>query len=167
MTFVARGQLEQEREKAAETVVPDPDALEADLLKSRDDKKSMDADLACLKSRLPILEQQIADRTAQLQERKETHQRLAQVKIRETTIKYGSHSNSCHHIFLFCFLIRAEMLNSEKECLNVEEENAALVNQLKSYSNLIDSKRRMLEDYNLKLEQLRKSMEKARSDLKL
>lgn len=79
--------MDLEKERAAEAVVPDPDALEAELLKSRNDKEVMEASLACLKSRLPILEQQMADRTAQLQERKETHQRLAQVKTRKNKIK--------------------------------------------------------------------------------
>lgn len=76
-----------EKERAAEAVVPDPDALQAELSKSHSDKEKVEADFMCLKNRLPILEQQIQDRTMQLQEHKETHQRLAQVKTRESKIK--------------------------------------------------------------------------------
>lgn len=47
----------------------------------------MEADFSCLKSRLPVLEQQIQDRKLQLQEHQETHQRLAQVKARESKTK--------------------------------------------------------------------------------
>lgn len=77
-----------EKEKAAEAVVSDPEALEEELRKSQEDKESMEADFTCLKSRLPVLEQQIQDRTLQLQEHKETHQRLEQVKARDAKIKY-------------------------------------------------------------------------------
>lgn len=76
-----------EKERAAEAVVPDPDELEATLSKSQSDKEKVEADFMCLKSRLPILEQQIQDRSMQLHEHKETHQRLAQVKTRESRIK--------------------------------------------------------------------------------
>ncbi len=76
-----------EKEKAAEAVVPDPEALEAELGKSQQDKDNMEADFSCLKSRLPVLEQQIQDRKLQLQEHQETHQRLAQVKARESKTK--------------------------------------------------------------------------------
>lgn len=162
-------QLETEKDRAAETVVPDPDALEAELTKSRNDKETMEANLASSKSRLPMLEQQIADRTAQLQERKETHQRLAQVKTRESKIKYTIYSDIImfsykrNAMFLFS---RAEWQRAENECCRVDEEKIVLENQLKKDTNLIDSKKRMLEEYNLKLEQLRGSLEKARSDLK-
>jgi hypothetical protein len=47
----------------------------------------MEADFICLKSRLPVLEQQIQDRTNQLQEHQDTHQRIVQVKARETKLK--------------------------------------------------------------------------------
>lgn len=47
----------------------------------------MEADFSRLKNRLPVLEQQIQDRNLQLQEHKETHQRLDQVKTRESKTK--------------------------------------------------------------------------------
>lgn len=76
-----------DKEKAAEAVVPDPEALEAEFRKSLEDKETIGADFMCLKNRLPILEQQIQDRTLQLQDHKETKQRLEQVKDRESKIK--------------------------------------------------------------------------------
>lgn len=80
-------QVEAEKEKAAEAVVPDPEALEAELVKSKSDKETMEADLLCLRSRLPTLEQQIGDRTDQLRDHRETHQLLIQVKAREAKVK--------------------------------------------------------------------------------
>ena len=79
--------MELEKEKAAEAVVPDPEALEAELIRSQQDKAHMEEDYACLKNRLPVLEQQIQDRTLQLQQHNETHQRIAQLKARELKIK--------------------------------------------------------------------------------
>ncbi len=48
----------------------------------------MEADFSRLKNRLPVLEQQIQDRKLQYQEHQETHQRLGQVKTRESKTKY-------------------------------------------------------------------------------
>jgi hypothetical protein len=42
----------------------------------------MEADFICLKSRLPVLEQQIQDRTNQLQEHQDTH--VVQTRIAES-----------------------------------------------------------------------------------
>lgn len=80
--------MEEEKEKAAEAVVPDPEALEAEVLKSRSDKELLLADFQRLKERLPVLEQQLQDRQARLVEHKETLQRLTLVKAREAKIKY-------------------------------------------------------------------------------
>ncbi len=80
-------QVNQEKEKAAEAVVEDPEALEAELLRSKDEKEAMETDFSSIKNRLPALEQQIQDRTLQFQEHKETQQRLEQVKSRESKLK--------------------------------------------------------------------------------
>lgn len=80
--------MDVEKEKAAEAVVPDPEALEAELLKSREDKESLLTDYQCLKERLPVLEQQLKDRQNRLQEHKDTIQRMNAVKARETKVKY-------------------------------------------------------------------------------
>jgi len=82
--------VEIEKEKAAEAVVPDPEALEAELLKSRNDKESLLADYQCLKERLPVLEQQLQDRQNRLQEHKESIQRMTLIKAREAKVKYTS-----------------------------------------------------------------------------
>lgn len=140
-------QVEVEKERAAEAVVPDPDALQAELSKSHSDKEKVEADFMCLKNRLPILEQQIQDRTMQLQEHKETHQRLAQVKTRESKIKL-------------------EWQKTELGYRQVDEEKQILENQLKKDTSLIESKKRMFDEYNQKVEQLRGQLEKARSDVK-
>ncbi len=76
-----------EKERAAEAVVADPEALETELARSQYEKESMEANFSSVKNRLPTLEQQIQDRTLQLQERKETLQRLALVKTRESKTK--------------------------------------------------------------------------------
>ncbi len=80
-------QVEAEKEKAAEAVVPDPEALEAELLKSHSDKETLISDFMCLKARLPVLEQLIQEKTVLLSEHKDMHQRLAQFKAREAKIK--------------------------------------------------------------------------------
>lgn len=79
--------MEAEEEKAAEAVVPNPEALEAELQKSYSDKETLIADYVSLKARLPVLEQQIQEKTALLQEHKDMHQRLAQFKAREAKIR--------------------------------------------------------------------------------
>jgi hypothetical protein len=79
--------IEIEKERAEEEVVLDPEGLEAEFEKSKADKENIESDFTCLKSRLPVLEQQIQDRTMQLHEHQETHQRIVQVKARESKIK--------------------------------------------------------------------------------
>ena len=76
--------METEKEKAAE---PDPEALEAELQKSHTDKETLIAEYMCLKGRLPVLEQQIQEKSSLLLEHKDMHQRLAQFKAREAKIK--------------------------------------------------------------------------------
>lgn len=80
-------QVEEERDKAAEAVVPDPEALEAELLKSRSGRESLQEDFKRLQDRLPVLEQQLQERRMRVQEHKENSQRMVQVKTRETKVK--------------------------------------------------------------------------------
>ena len=80
-------QVEAEKKKAAEAVIPNPEALESELKKSYGAKETLAADYVCLKARLPILEQQIQEKTTLLQELKIMHQRLAQFKVREAEIR--------------------------------------------------------------------------------
>lgn len=166
--FVHSRKVDSEKEKAAEAVVPDPEALEADLRRSQQDKENIEAEFTCLKSRLPVLEQQIQDRTLQLKEHKETHQRLAQVKARESKTKfvffYFQSRNKLTDLHLWLF--RLEWQKADAEFRRVEEEKQLLDNQLKKDTSLIESKKRMLEEYNQKVEQLRGQLEKARSDVK-
>jgi hypothetical protein len=79
--------VEAEKEKAAEAVVPNPEALEAELQKSYSDKETLIADCICLKARLPVLEKQIQEKSALLQEHKDMHLRLAEFKAREAKIR--------------------------------------------------------------------------------
>lgn len=76
-----------EKEKAAEAVVPDPEALEAELRKTSEDKETKEAVFKCLNSRIPVLEQQIQDRKLLLQDQKETQQPLEQLKEQISKIK--------------------------------------------------------------------------------
>lgn len=110
-----------EKEKAAEAVVPDPEALQSELCRSQEDKMNIEADFSSLKSRLPVLEQQIQDRTLLLKEHKETHQRLAQVKARESKAKFVQNIDRCstkqtHFPFNFCLESsgRKRTLNSDE-----------------------------------------------------
>lgn len=64
------------------------------------------------------------------------------------------------------WLCRLEWQKADAEFRRVEEEKQLLDNQLKKDTSLIESKKRMLEEYNQKVEQLRGQLEKARSDVK-
>ena len=48
----------------------------------------------------------------------------------------------------------------------MDEEKEVLDNSLKKETSLIESKMRMLDDYNQKVEQLKSQLEKARFDVK-
>ncbi|XP_046640134.1 tropomyosin-like [Daphnia pulicaria] len=140
-------QVDQEKEKATEAVVEDPEALEAELLASQDEKEAIETDFSSIKNRLPALEQQIQDRTLQFQEHKETHQRLAQVKARESKLKLEWHT-------------------AEADYRRVDDEKQLLENNVQTDLNLIESKKRMLVECEQKVEHLREQLEKTRSDVK-
>ena len=68
-------------------------------------------------------------------------------------------------IVLFVFLDnRAEWKKAEAEYRRVEEECQALKNQKEKETSLNESKKRMLDEFNLKVEQLSAQLEKARSE---
>nr|CAH0103174.1 unnamed protein product [Daphnia galeata] len=137
-------QVEQEKERAAEAVVANPEGLKTELARSQYEKEAMEANFLSVASRLPHLDQQIQKRALQLQEGKETHQRLAHVKTRESKIKL-------------------ELRNIETDVRRVEEEKDFLGNNLKTEQSLIDSKKRMLVELEQYVDHL---SEKARSDVK-
>jgi len=62
-------------------------------------------------------------------------------------------------------IYRAEWKKAEAEYRRVEEEGQALKNQKEKETSLNESKKRMLDEFNLKVEQLSAQLEKARSDL--
>ncbi|EFX65706.1 hypothetical protein DAPPUDRAFT_264338 [Daphnia pulex] len=140
-------QIEIEKERAEEEVVLDPEGLEAEFEKSKADKENIESDFTCLKSRLPVLEQQIQDRTMQLQEHQETHQRIVQVKARESKIKQ-------------------EWQKADADNRRVEEENHILENQFKKDKSIIESKKRMLDEMEQKMEKLSGLLEKTRLEMK-
>jgi len=144
---ITLNQLQSERDKAAEAVVPDPEELEAEQRKCQADKEALEENLRSLKDRLPLLEQQIQERSTQLQEHTNMYQRLTQIKARESKIK-------------------AENSKAELECNRVEEDNLTSHDQLKKENSIIESKKRMLEQSIKSLEQLRSQTEKTRSELK-
>jgi len=65
--------------------------------------------------------------------------------------------------YLFC--CRAEWKKAEAKYRRVEEEGQMLKNQKEKEASLNESKKRMLDEFNLKVEQLSAQLEKARSDL--
>lgn len=64
------------------------------------------------------------------------------------------------------FAYRLEWQKTELGYRQVDEEKQILENQLKKDTSLIESKKRMFDEYNQKVEQLRGQLEKARSDVK-
>ena len=68
-------------------------------------------------------------------------------------------------VFNQFFIFRTEWQKAESEFKRVEEENQMLKNQLQKETSLNESKKRMLDEFNLKVEQLSGLLEKARSDL--
>ena len=58
-----------------------------------------------------------------------------------------------------------EWQKAEIEFRRVEEEGQMLNNQLQKETSLNESKKRMLDEFNLKVEQLSSQLEKARSDM--
>ena len=144
---LALKQVEEKRDKAAEAVVPDPEALEADLIKSRTSKESLEEDFKFLKDRLPVLEQQLEERRTRVQEHKDNSQRMMLVKGRESKV-------------------RAERTKVDAEVRLAGEECQALRGQLDTEKNMIESRKRMLDESTANIEQLRAQLEKIRSDLK-
>lgn len=68
-------------------------------------------------------------------------------------------------VFNQFLIFRTEWQKAESEFKRVEEENQMLKNQLQKETSLNESKKRMLDEFNLKVEQLSGLLEKARSDL--
>ena len=63
-------------------------------------------------------------------------------------------------------LCRQELQKAETDDRQVDEEKQILENQFKKDKSLIESKKRMLDEMEQKMEQLRGLLEKTRSDMK-
>ena len=140
-------QVEEKRDKAAEAVVPDPEALEENLLKSRTIKESQEEDFKFLKDRLPVLEMQLEERQTKVQEHKDNSQRMMSVKTREAKV-------------------RAERTKVDAEVRLAEEECQTLRGQPDTEKSMIESRKRMLDELTANIEKYRAKLEKIRSDLK-
>ena len=81
-------QLESERDKAAEAVVPDPEELEQELQQCKSELSIHNEALSSLKERLPVLEQQLQERISQLELLTDISQRITELKNRESNIRW-------------------------------------------------------------------------------
>jgi len=139
-------QLEGEREKAAEAVVPDPEELEQELAQCNSELHLQNEALSVLKERLPPLEQQLQERIAKLQVLNDISQRITELKISESRI-------------------RAEYQAEDSELKRMEKEEEALKDRLNKETSVVESKKRMLDQGIQRTNNLRAETEKTRTEL--